>query len=173
MLGGAKWLKFVPGLMGGYLISVLGRHGTMYGTTVAFALFYLLMAGAETIIMILVGRFLTGVASGVTSIAAPVYIAETSSASVRGMLGSCFQVSFYILSLCFFLSFPKGFSAEIYPLVSLLGHGDVRCDVCGRGGCLWVMAMALCSLCGDDPGLGHSPVFCTGVPGLLVIPKEV
>lgn len=80
------------GLMGGYLISVLGRHGTMYGTTVAFALFYLLMAGAETIIMILVGRFLTGVASGVTSIAAPVYIAETSSASVRGMLGSCFQV---------------------------------------------------------------------------------
>eukprot|EP00095_Tigriopus_kingsejongensis_P004750 maker-scaffold510_size151595-snap-gene-0.31 protein:Tk04750 transcript:maker-scaffold510_size151595-snap-gene-0.31-mRNA-1 annotation:"sugar transporter " len=80
------------GLMAGYLIGVIGRHGTMLGTALAFALAYLSLAAAQSVLMLWVGRFLTGVATGLTSIAVPVYIAETSSPQVRGLLGSCFQV---------------------------------------------------------------------------------
>ena len=71
----------------------------MFITASGFTLFYLLLTCAVNVWMILIARFFIGVMSGLTSIAAPVYIAETSSAHVRGMLGSGFQVRFLIYIL--------------------------------------------------------------------------
>ena len=92
-------MLFFSGPISGYLIGRLGRRATMFLITLGFSLFYLLLTCAFNVWMILIARFFIGIMSGLTSIAAPVYIAETSSAGVRGMLGSCFQmmVTFGIL----------------------------------------------------------------------------
>lgn len=80
------------GLCGGALIGKFGRKGTMVGDAVFFALSYLCLVTAQNIWMLFVGRFFTGMASGITTIAAPTYVSEVSSPDVRGMLGSCFQL---------------------------------------------------------------------------------
>ena len=84
-------LDFV-GLIGGVLVGRLGRKGTMFWNSAFFALSYVLLAAAQNVWMLFAGRYLCGMASGITTIAAPTYVSETSSPSVRGMLGSTFQV---------------------------------------------------------------------------------
>ncbi|CAG0925121.1 unnamed protein product, partial [Notodromas monacha] len=42
--------------------------------------------------MMYVGRFLNGFATGTICVTAPTYMAEISEPSIRGMLGSCFQL---------------------------------------------------------------------------------
>jgi len=80
------------GMSGGFFINKLGRKGTMMYNSVFFALSYLCLAAAQNVWMLFVGRFLSGMASGITSIATPTYLSEIASPSVRGMLGSCFQL---------------------------------------------------------------------------------
>ncbi|KAG8447570.1 hypothetical protein GDO86_014900 [Hymenochirus boettgeri] len=57
-----------------------------------FVLGFVLIISAQNVWMLLVGRLLTGLASGVTSLVVPVYISETSHPRVRGSLGSCVQL---------------------------------------------------------------------------------
>ena len=83
----------LSGLIGGALVGRLGRKGTMFWNSVLFALSYLLLAAAQNVWMLFAGRYLCGMASGITTIAAPTYVSETVSPHVRGMLGSCFQAS--------------------------------------------------------------------------------
>ena len=54
------------------------------------------MAPDAAIWMFYLGRFITGFAGGSYALAAPVYIGETSEASMRGALGSCMQLSLTI-----------------------------------------------------------------------------
>jgi MFS family permease len=82
----------VGGLIGGLLISKLGRKGTMMGASVFFALSYLCLAAAQNVWMLFAGRYLCGLSAGITTIATPTYVSETVSPHVRGMLGSCFQL---------------------------------------------------------------------------------
>jgi len=63
----------------------------MYNS-VFFALSFLCLVSAQNVWMLFVGRFLSGIASGITSIVTPTYLSEIASPSVRGMLGSCFQL---------------------------------------------------------------------------------
>ena len=65
------------GMLGGTLISKLGRKFSMFIITVLFG-----------------GRLVTGFGTGITTIAVPVYVSEIASPDVRGMLGSFFQVRF-------------------------------------------------------------------------------
>ena len=69
-----------------------GRKGTMMGNSVFFALTFLCLAAAQNVWMLFIGRFLGGMASGITTIACPTYVSEVASANVRGTLGSSFQV---------------------------------------------------------------------------------
>ena len=46
----------------------VGRKGSMMGISVFFALSYLLLACAKNVWMLLIGRFLTGIASGMTTV---------------------------------------------------------------------------------------------------------
>ncbi|XP_042206691.1 facilitated trehalose transporter Tret1-like isoform X4 [Homarus americanus] len=47
---------------------------------------------ANNFVMLIVGRLLIGLCTGVTCIAVPTYIGEFSSPDIRGALGSCFQL---------------------------------------------------------------------------------
>ncbi|KAG9468622.1 hypothetical protein GDO78_022302 [Eleutherodactylus coqui] len=57
-----------------------------------FVLGFTLIISAQNVWMLLSGRVLSGLASGVTSLVVPVYISETSHSRVRGALGSCVQL---------------------------------------------------------------------------------
>jgi MFS family permease len=74
------------------LISKLGRKGTMMGASVFFALSYLCLAAAQNVWMLLAGRYLCGLSTGITAIVTPTYVSETVSPHVRGMMGTCFQL---------------------------------------------------------------------------------
>ena len=64
----------------------------MIANAVLFSLAYLCLVAAQSIYMLFAGRLLVGMASGITTIAAPTYVSEIASPIIRGMLGSFFQL---------------------------------------------------------------------------------
>ncbi|NXF09687.1 GTR6 protein, partial [Smithornis capensis] len=77
----------------------LGRKLSIMFSALPSAVGFALMAGAQRVWMLLLGRVLTGYAGGVTSAAIPVYISEISHPGVRGMLGACPQIMAVLGSL--------------------------------------------------------------------------
>ncbi|KAK4811604.1 hypothetical protein QYF61_016911 [Mycteria americana] len=77
----------------------LGRKLSIMFSALPSAVGYALMAGAQGIGMLLLGRVLTGYAGGVTSASIPVYISEISHPGVRGLLGACPQIMAVLGSL--------------------------------------------------------------------------
>lgn len=80
------------GPVGGLCLNALGRRGTMMASVAPFILGWLLIALARNFATLMVGRVLTGLCTGITSMAVPTYIAEYASADIRGTLGSGFQL---------------------------------------------------------------------------------
>ncbi|OXA48919.1 facilitated trehalose transporter Tret1 [Folsomia candida] len=76
----------------GFLMDRIGRKHTMMLLSLPFVLGWLLIGFATNLAMILAGRFITGFCGGGFSLVAPVYIGETAEDSIRGALGSCFQL---------------------------------------------------------------------------------
>ncbi|NXN95840.1 GTR6 protein, partial [Rhinopomastus cyanomelas] len=87
------------GLSAMFLNDRLGRKLSIMFSALPSALGYLLMASAQGVAMLLLGRLLTGFAGGVTSASIPVYISEISHPGVRGMLGACPQAMAVLGSL--------------------------------------------------------------------------
>jgi len=89
----------IGGQVGGILMSKLGRKGAMLSGAAMFALSYLALVVAPSVYVVYAGRLATGVCTGVCSVVCPVYVAETATPSLRGLLGSCVQlmVTFGIL----------------------------------------------------------------------------
>ncbi|XP_053818212.1 solute carrier family 2, facilitated glucose transporter member 6 [Vidua chalybeata] len=77
----------------------LGRKLSIMFSALPSALGYALLAGAQGLWMLLLGRVLTGYAGGVTSASIPVYISEISHPGIRGMLGACPQIMAVLGSL--------------------------------------------------------------------------
>ncbi|NWI84652.1 GTR6 protein, partial [Pitta sordida] len=80
----------------------LGRKLSIMFSALPSAVGFALMAGAQGVWMLLLGRVLTGYAGGVTSAAIPVYISEISHPGVRGMLGACPQIMAVLGSLALY-----------------------------------------------------------------------
>ncbi|XP_045621780.2 facilitated trehalose transporter Tret1 [Procambarus clarkii] len=80
------------GLVGGVMISTLGRRATMMLSVLPYLAGWALIAGGQNVLMLVAGRVITGVCMGVTCTAVPTYIGEFASADIRGTLGSGFQV---------------------------------------------------------------------------------
>ena len=80
------------GPFGGFIVDALGRKTSLILTSVPFTLGWLINICTENIWVLYLGRLLTGLATGAICVCAPVYIAEVSSASLRGRFGTCFQV---------------------------------------------------------------------------------
>jgi len=76
----------------GILMNAVGRKLGALLLSPIFVLGWLLMAFAKNIAMVYAGRFLVGFCSGGFSLIAPVYIGEIAEDSIRGALGSGFQM---------------------------------------------------------------------------------
>lgn len=63
---------------------------------IPFSIGWLLVIFASNLAMLMIGRFLLGVAGGAFCVAAPTYTGEIAQASIRGTLGSYFQLMMVI-----------------------------------------------------------------------------
>ncbi|XP_061115986.1 solute carrier family 2, facilitated glucose transporter member 6-like [Conger conger] len=71
----------------------VGRKLSIMLSAVPSTVGYLLMGAARAVWMLHLGRFLTGIAGGMTAASIPVYVSEISHPAVRGILGSCPQIT--------------------------------------------------------------------------------
>lgn len=77
----------------GALADRLGRRGVMLWVALLFALTCVASGAATDFTWFNVARFLGGIAVGVVSLAAPVYIAEVAPAHLRGRMGALYQMA--------------------------------------------------------------------------------
>lgn len=80
----------------GTIIQMIGRKLTMLLLVIPFTVGWLLVIFASNLAMLMVGRFLLGVAGGAFCVAAPTYTGEIAQPSIRGTLGSYFQLMMVI-----------------------------------------------------------------------------
>ncbi|KAK7136189.1 hypothetical protein R3I94_014743 [Phoxinus phoxinus] len=92
----------VGGLSAMVLNDRVGRKMSIMLSGVPSVAGLLVMGSAQNFWMLLWGRFLTGIAGGITSGSIPVYVSEISHPSVRGALGSCPQITAVFGSLALY-----------------------------------------------------------------------
>ncbi|XP_045052983.2 solute carrier family 2, facilitated glucose transporter member 8 isoform X3 [Desmodus rotundus] len=80
------------GVLGGWLVDRAGRKLSLLFCTAPFVVGFAVITAAQDVWMLLGGRLLTGLACGIASLVAPVYISEIAYPEVRGLLGSCVQL---------------------------------------------------------------------------------
>ncbi|KAM9361058.1 solute carrier family 2, facilitated glucose transporter member 8 [Symphorus nematophorus] len=83
----------VGGLLGGWMVEKIGRKLSLMFCSLPFVFGFTIMIAAQNVWMLYIGRVLTGLASGVTSLVVPLYISEMAHERVRGFLGSCVQLT--------------------------------------------------------------------------------
>ncbi len=86
----------VGGPIAGSFIDLLGRKFTIMTCAIPFVVGWLIIAAVNNYIALYMGRILTGIGLGMATLSVPLYIAETSSKDMRGMLGSGGQLGIVI-----------------------------------------------------------------------------
>ncbi|RZB39696.1 Sugar tr and/or MFS 1 domain containing protein, partial [Asbolus verrucosus] len=76
----------------GFLCDLIGRKKTLLLLIVPFAVGWSLILFARSIIMLYLGRLITGMAAGASCVAAPLYTSEIAQKEIRGTVGSYFQL---------------------------------------------------------------------------------
>ncbi|XP_075978584.1 solute carrier family 2 member nebulosa isoform X2 [Anticarsia gemmatalis] len=76
----------------GIIMDMIGRKTTMLLLVIPFTLGWLLITFASSVGMLIAGRFITGLAGGAFCVTAPAYTSEIAQDSIRGTLGSYFQL---------------------------------------------------------------------------------
>lgn len=89
----------------GFICDLIGRKKTLLSLVIPFTVGWLLIIFANNIWMIYFGRLITGLASGACCVAAPLYTSEIAHKSLRGTLGSYFQL---MVTTGIFLSYLIG-----------------------------------------------------------------
>lgn len=77
---------------GGFLADHLGRKKTLFATLILFFLGIFILSDSVGFDTLLLGRFITGIAIGIASLAVPLYIAEIAPHERRGALVSLNQL---------------------------------------------------------------------------------
>lgn len=97
--GQANWFSssimlalFIGALISGYGMKKLGRKPAILLTCIIFIISWVLVGAAQNFAMLMVGRVISGLCIGATTVVIPTYIGEIASADIRGMLGSGVQV---------------------------------------------------------------------------------
>ncbi|XP_075842021.1 solute carrier family 2, facilitated glucose transporter member 8 isoform X5 [Microtus pennsylvanicus] len=99
------------GVLGGWLVDRAGRKLSLLLCTVPFVTGFAVITAARNVWMLLGGRLLTGLACGVASLVAPVYISEIAYPAVRGLLGSCVQLMVVTgILLAYVAGLPTGYA---------------------------------------------------------------
>jgi len=78
-------------VLGGALANASGRRRALLFDAVVFAVGGLFMTFAPTMLWLVFGRFVVGVASGFASVLVPVYLGELAPPVLRGTFGTCTQ----------------------------------------------------------------------------------
>ncbi|OGN55848.1 MAG: hypothetical protein A3D96_00155 [Chlamydiae bacterium RIFCSPHIGHO2_12_FULL_44_59] len=103
----------VGALIGGWLTDWLGRKKTLFLTLLLFFIGTLTLTDATGFETLLVGRLISGLAVGIVSMAAPLYIAEMSPASNRGALVSLNQLCITIgILIAYIVSYYFGETSD-------------------------------------------------------------
>ncbi|XP_065734686.1 solute carrier family 2, facilitated glucose transporter member 8 isoform X2 [Phocoena phocoena] len=92
------------GVLGGWLVDRAGRKLSLLLCAVPFVAGFTVITAAQNVWMLLGGRLLTGLACGIASLVAPVYISEIAYPEVRGLLGSWAQLMVVIGILLAYLA---------------------------------------------------------------------
>lgn len=82
----------IGALLGGFIADSFGRKKTLFFTLILFFLGTLSLTDASTFSILLIGRFIVGLAIGIASLAVPLYIAEMSPPEKRGAFVSLNQL---------------------------------------------------------------------------------
>ncbi|EPY83342.1 GTPase activating Rap/RanGAP domain-like 3 isoform 1 [Camelus ferus] len=90
--------------LAGVFHDLAGRKLSLLLCTVPFVTGFAVITAAQNVWMLLGGRLLTGLACGIASLVAPVYISEIAYPEVRGLLGSCVQLMVVIGILLAYLA---------------------------------------------------------------------
>ncbi|KAF9811309.1 hypothetical protein SFRURICE_002678 [Spodoptera frugiperda] len=85
---GAAFICFPIGLV----MDAIGRKKTMLLLVLPFTLGWLLITFGTSVGMLIAGRLITGIAGGAFCVTAPAYTSEIAQDSIRGTLGSYFQL---------------------------------------------------------------------------------
>jgi len=89
----------VGSLGGSGIADAIGRRKSFLVCCIPLALGAALASAAGSYAAIVAGRFLSGIGIGLSSALVPVYISEVSPTELRGLLGSCNQLSIVIGAL--------------------------------------------------------------------------
>lgn len=76
----------------GMVCDTIGRRGALLLLIIPYSIGWALIIWAKTLLMLYIGRFVTGMAAGACCVAAPLYINEIATKEIRGNLGSYFQL---------------------------------------------------------------------------------
>ena len=85
--------SIVGAMIGGKLADALGRKAAMLIVAGSYAVFVALSALAPNVVVLDVVRFLLGIAIGISIVAAPLYVAESTPARIRGASVAAYQVA--------------------------------------------------------------------------------
>lgn len=117
----------VGGLLNEPANKMLGRRKSLITYGVPFVAGWLLIALAgDRVIMVVLGRLLTGLCCGLVSGTAPSYVVEIAPIQIRGLLGTCFQVMVVIgilleALLATFLSWQSMAGVSVIAAVGMSG----------------------------------------------------
>jgi MFS family permease len=100
-------------LIGGFIADQIGRKKTLFLTLVLFFVGVITLTEADGFQTLLTGRFISGLAVGIVSMAAPLYIAEMAPAEHRGALVSLNQLCITIgILLAYIVSYSYSVSGD-------------------------------------------------------------
>jgi SP family facilitated glucose transporter-like MFS transporter 8 len=83
---------FLGALPAGLVADRIGRRLTLSILAVPLSAAWLILGFGSSVAELFAGRFIAGVAIGAVSVTVPMYIAELAESSIRGALGTLFQV---------------------------------------------------------------------------------
>lgn len=95
IVGAAKVGAFVGVFLGGAYMYRYGRKAAILADSIFFAIGPLVMAGAMSVAMLVLGRFLVGMGIGFSAVVVPAYLGEVAQPNMRGSV-----VTLYELMLC-------------------------------------------------------------------------
>lgn len=97
----------------GILTDIIGRKKSMLILVVPFTIGWALIIWADSVAMFEAGRYILGVSGGAFCVTAPMYTAEIAESSIRGSLGSYFQL---MLCVGILLSYVLGSAVSMFTL---------------------------------------------------------
>ncbi|XP_068227374.1 facilitated trehalose transporter Tret1-like [Palaemon carinicauda] len=79
-------------MIAGLCLNYIGRRGTMLASVVPLIAGWLFIGFTQNLAMLIIGRILCGLTTGISSLAVPTYTTEYASKDIRGTLGTGFQL---------------------------------------------------------------------------------